>query len=245
MNKLKNGYINNLAVSIIGTLLFSSTCFANNPYKEKKSSEIIVTAADSVVRIHVPVKVKNTKINNKSVYFWYASNHIYSNKGAYSGKLLDGEYRVFGKDGNLITYGNFDKGRKTGTWKYWDNAGTLIKLEPWKKGQLDGWKCEYNAIGKLSTKSRYNDGLKHGKETVYLTDTVLINKYKNGELVPPKVKAKKVKKEKVEPKTEKPKKIKKKADKTTKKDTTPKKKVKKEKKEPKKKKLQPNTTKKK
>lgn len=193
MDKQKNGYLNKYALVLFALLCISLNSIAKDFYEQKKTTEIIVTAADSIVRINISTKNKDFKADINTSYYWYSSNKIYCNKGGYSGKLLNGDYRVFGKNGELLSSGKFNKGRKDGKWKYWNENGQLIKLEPWCKGEMNGFVYEYYPTGKPSKKTHYCHGLKNGKEQVYTLDTVLVNKYKKGKLLIPKTKNEKKK----------------------------------------------------
>ena len=81
-------------------------------------------------------------------------------KGKMIGDKTEGEWKYWDADGNLLTIGNYNKGKwngtwtdynkskkpnsqriyedekKTGTWKYWDENGLVIKEETYNKDNL-------------------------------------------------------------------------------------------------------------
>ena len=84
--------------------------------KEEKISHrpIVITSADSIVYANALMEVPkrhNTDIAKN--YYWYASNKISTNKGGYSGKLLDGSFEVYDVHGNLLKQGFFCERAKT------------------------------------------------------------------------------------------------------------------------------------
>ena len=109
-------------------------------------------------------------------YFWYTEfSKIKSTKGGSAGKLLDGNYKFFDENGNLIVDGNYSKGLKNGESKKWDKQGEITEItrydngksiylkyhpkgyEGWVEqiGQIlkDGWiKNSYSKYGKLVSK---------------------------------------------------------------------------------------------
>jgi len=60
----------------------------------------------------------------------------------------EGEYITYYENGNIKEKGNYEKGFKTGRWKYYSETGKLKKEEGWKKGKLEKTK-EYDEQGKL------------------------------------------------------------------------------------------------
>jgi hypothetical protein len=187
MDKQKNGFINKIMLATFFAGIFCNV-FGTNFYEDKKEMEIVVTSIDSILKVHISTENKQIKTKVNNIYYWYAANHVFNNQGGYSGKLLIGEYRVFGKKGELLTFGNFKNGLKHGDWKYWNYNGQILKQESWRKGELNGTICEYTPEGKLYKRTSYRHGLKNGKEELFKADTVLVKKYKNGEIQIPKIK---------------------------------------------------------
>ncbi len=123
--------------------------FSQPSATEKKSRQIIVTSPDSVIYAVISTSKKDyKKPDNTKIYFWFSMNEIHSNKGGYSGSLLDGSYEVFNTAGNLIRKGYMNDGLPNNTWNYWNNEGQLIKTEEWNDGIMKEVFI-YNSRGKL------------------------------------------------------------------------------------------------
>ncbi|HAM97190.1 MAG TPA: hypothetical protein DCQ26_01130 [Marinilabiliales bacterium] len=84
-------------------------------------------------------------------YFWYLNRKILSNKGGIGGQLLDGSFTRYNRQDYLMEQGSFKKGLKWGEWKYWDEMGNLIRIEPYKNGLLDGKVTIYEKEGEIKT----------------------------------------------------------------------------------------------
>lgn len=50
--------------------------------------------------------------------------------------VKNGPYTRYFEDGNLECSGYFDNERKTGTWKYYNHAGKLIRTELWAANKI-------------------------------------------------------------------------------------------------------------
>jgi hypothetical protein len=77
-----------------------------------------------------------TSVKSTLFYFWYAANTIHSTQGGFSGTLLDGGYTEYYLNKNLKEQGSFKRGLKNGTWKNWNEDGTLIQTIIWKNGLI-------------------------------------------------------------------------------------------------------------
>lgn len=59
------------------------------------------------------------------------TNYYPSGQLKYTGFLLDGEmhgaWRWYRLDGSLMRAGEFDRGRRTGTWQTFNRAGDVVK----------------------------------------------------------------------------------------------------------------------
>lgn len=190
MAKRKSGFESKAILFAMLMSIFVNT-YAMDYYDDKPEIELVVTTADSVMKIHIPTELKEVKFKTNRLYYWYAANKIHSNIGGASGKVLVGDYKVFGSSGELIAYGKFKNGLKNGEWKYWSSEGKLLRTEDWKKGLLDGKVYTYCANGSKDRIISYDDGKKNGKELIFLEDTIFTNKYKNDVLILPKKKANK------------------------------------------------------
>jgi hypothetical protein len=69
-------------------------------------------------------------------YFWYYAGGIHCTQGGYSGKLLNGSYNEYYLSKNLKQQGVFKKGLKNGSWKSWNEDGSLKENLQWKNGKI-------------------------------------------------------------------------------------------------------------
>lgn len=122
-------------------------------------------------------------------YYWIKNNKVQKNKGGFSGLLLQGICLKYNKEGQLIEKGSFLTGMKNGLWQYWNLEGELVKSLNYTKGLLEGEATHYFADGSVE-KIPYQKGLIHGKKRIMSADTIRIEKYKYGVLIPKKVKSK-------------------------------------------------------
>lgn len=51
--------------------------------------------------------------------------------------IKSGPYTRYFESGNLECSGYYEKGNKTGTWKYYNTQGKLIRTEQWASGKLN------------------------------------------------------------------------------------------------------------
>jgi hypothetical protein len=130
---------------------------------KKTTRTVVITNADSVVRISIPTFSLKPDPENNKIYYWYMPDCIRSNLGGYSGYLLHGEYCVFDKNSSLIEKGAFENGLKTGVWNRWYPQGNLLKKETWKNGFIDGLSFSYNTDGSVLKKVKYRRGVLIGK----------------------------------------------------------------------------------
>ncbi len=116
--------------------------------------------------------------------------------------FYDGSYSEYYRDKIKSAEGNYKKGYKTGTWKYYfatngklkqiekyeyENGisyldgeasfyyenGTLKEKDLYKKNKLDGESITYYSTGTIKDKFMYKNGIKHGKCIFYDTNGVV------------------------------------------------------------------------
>jgi len=130
---------------------------------------IVITKNDSVIKANIFIHDEEIKTYDVLWYFWYNNETIGSNRGGINGKALHGMYQIFNSKSNLLLEGQFDKGLKTGKWKYWYASGELQKSEEWKNGLLHGKQLTYNEKGELVKEEVYSKGnLKTKNEKSFL-----------------------------------------------------------------------------
>lgn len=168
--------------SIFFLILAITSCTLINPLGtvEKYTRQIIVTNGDSLIKARILIDPPDIKLNDELYYFWYYSDIINSNKGGFTGNLLDGPFIVIDGSKNLLTKGNFKNGLKDGEWKIWYPNGILHYSENWKEGSLSGEFKEFAESGELIEKSLYKKNLLDGARIQYYPDTTVTMYYQDG-----------------------------------------------------------------
>jgi len=126
------------------------------------------------------------KINPKSGsnYFWFRSGKIHRTEGEFAGKLLDGDYDLFGPDSELFQKGQYRNGRRKGKWKSWYSNGALASIIIYKKGNQSGRAIFFEKKGKLRLSSKFSHGKKNGREKEFKNGVKsAIRRYNDGDLV--------------------------------------------------------------
>lgn len=184
------------AIYLVLFMVYTFVSYGQRDIKTFKSRKIIITHADSVVEARTLRNNGKVNVSDDKVYYWYQSNRVYSNKGGYSGKLLDGLYKVFNRDGNLVTEGNFKSGLKVGEWKTWYKNGELRIIGSYKDGKREGKFRLYNSKGILRGVKNFKNDKLHGKQLKLKDGKETISRYNKGIEVVKKTKVKKESKDK-------------------------------------------------
>jgi antitoxin component YwqK of YwqJK toxin-antitoxin module len=150
-----------IGLSII--ILFASSgylhLYGQKPNWSPSNREIVVHTPDSTIRAYILIQDSDIPASNQLFYYWYDQEQINKNKGGYAGALLDGSYKVYDWQNNLITQGEFDKGLMVGTWKFWDKNGNLRVIAEYKQGQLHGQMITYDPSGEIIQSRKYRKGV--------------------------------------------------------------------------------------
>jgi antitoxin component YwqK of YwqJK toxin-antitoxin module len=148
------------------------------------SSVSVINKGDSSIRFSLIDPNRRVKSKSKSEYFWFRSGKIRRTEGEFGGKLLNGEYELFGPDSELFQKGQFRKGMKKGTWKSWHPNGALAEIEKYRQGKKSGKVNSFEPGGKLRLSTRYSHGKKSGREKEFKNGIKsALRKYKDGDLV--------------------------------------------------------------
>lgn len=130
----------------------------------------------------IPCSVRNPLTDRN--YYWSRGNQINKTQGGFSGKLLNGDYNVFYENKNLKESGIYKKGLKSGTWKYWNPEGRLTNKTNFKDGFKHGLEATYDSLGNVKEKIMYFYGQYHGERVKFLGDSVDVKYYKHGIVEP-------------------------------------------------------------
>jgi antitoxin component YwqK of YwqJK toxin-antitoxin module len=95
----------------------------------------------------------------------------YNNNGQ-----LNGEKKVFYKEGQVAEVLNYVNGKLDGTSKYYANNGTLVKSYVYVNDQLHGPSKHFDADGNLEVEGRYKNGKKHGMWKYYANGKLIKEK---------------------------------------------------------------------
>lgn len=145
-------------------LLFPILCFCQGwkkYFKEESHREVYVYGDSFYIVANILFEEFYQKTNDEKFYTWYQGGMISSTEGNYFGNLLDEEYTMYTRQGQVILSGSYYAGLKHGNWIYYDEKGNKQKIESYKKGSLNGKVKKYKE-GELRTITSYKDGRKHG-----------------------------------------------------------------------------------
>ena len=104
--------------------------------------------------------------------------------------IYDGIFYQYNEQGKLIEQGSYKTGLKSGEWKSWAEDGHLKNVTNFQNGIPEGDFYKYNEQGKLIEKGWNHEGKLDRELIRYQGDSTLKTKYKDGVIVPPKVKTK-------------------------------------------------------
>jgi len=99
-------------------------------------NKVRLAESDKTILAETAPVNSNPKAKANLFYYWYGANEIHVTQGGFSGKLLNGSYTEFYLNKNLEEQGSFKKGLKNGTWKRWNEDGTLNQVTQWKNGLI-------------------------------------------------------------------------------------------------------------
>lgn len=91
---------------------------------------------DRRIEAHVVHVDKPLKTMDSLTYHWYKDQRLHVTQGGAGDVVLDGPYKEFYPDGQLMTSGTFRQGLKHGEWLDWGPDGKLSRSETWRKGLL-------------------------------------------------------------------------------------------------------------
>lgn len=116
----------------------------------------IINRHDTLYFFYAVRPDKPLKTVSQKWYFWYGRDTVLATEGNYTGRVLDGEYKVFYPQGDLRESGDFWMGLKTGEWRTWFPGGALQSIEHWSAGEKHGLFEQYDANGKAVNSEEYS-----------------------------------------------------------------------------------------
>lgn len=198
---LNKNYVAFYFMLLLYTNMGCNKHFINSSLKKRDDTipqTIYLDTDTSIFRFNV-LSFDDENAKKNYVYTWYKYNIIYRTLGGYDGRLLNGEYTQFYKNGSLKEKGFYRLGCKKGKWRIWYKNGQLKEFSIYKHGLKNGKEVVYDNTGKRSEVSYYRNGLKHGNCYYYNMDTIVKKEYyqkgeiflnsKASESHPPKIKS--------------------------------------------------------
>ena len=167
-------------------LFFFSLLFLLHSCKDQYRLDVKQTLRlsnlDSTVESGFTAANNIKKYDEDKTYYWTDRYKIFQTQGFASDLVLDGEFRIYYRSGQLFEKGNFKNGLKSGLWLLWNENGSLKKKAMWKNWNLNG---ESVSIDQDTTiNSNYKQGLQHGYQKIYVNEIfVQKRKYKKGSLI--------------------------------------------------------------
>jgi hypothetical protein len=116
---------------------------------------IRIIRSDKTIVVQISPVPEKPPVKPTLFYYWYSANTIHSTQGGYSGQLLNGRYTEYDLNKSLKEQGFFKNGLKSGTWKTWNEDGTLNRVSDWKAGvpvsgnSVSFWRKTKRFIGNL------------------------------------------------------------------------------------------------
>lgn len=132
-----------------------------------------------------PIAIKKyIKNSNLIEVFFFSEKGVLQSKGNMIGKQREGTWKYYRKDGKtIITTEFYKKGLLEGQQKIFYKNGKLAKEEYYKAGKLHGKSKKYTVKGVLLEEVNYKNGKLHGTAKYFDLNGRLINsgKYKNNQ----------------------------------------------------------------
>lgn len=102
----------------------------------------------------------NYNANHKrdGLWIYYNSLGFKQYEAYFKDGLLDGSYKQFGEEGQLLAAMNYTADEPQDTARYYFPCGGLRKIVKWEKGEQHGMERTYHANGQLESRGMYNMG---------------------------------------------------------------------------------------
>jgi len=128
-------------------------------YMDNLGRKIVVHTDSTTVRAELQAEGLLILPKIEQTYYWFEKGKINSTQGAYSGKVLHGQYRVYDSESKRpLVSGKLNRGLKTGRWLNWTATGILKQSELYQDGLLNGPMVRYDSLGKPADTLKYKHG---------------------------------------------------------------------------------------
>jgi antitoxin component YwqK of YwqJK toxin-antitoxin module len=132
------------------------------------SNKVTISINDTLVQFFAIQPAKNLKKAQGYMYYWYRDDTILTTMGDYSGRLLNGPYKAFYPEKNLLESGQFKNGEKSGQWKSWYNSGIIRGISNWQHSRRNGAFEIYDSSGTKIESGNYKNDQLDGEVTEFL-----------------------------------------------------------------------------
>ncbi|MBG25674.1 MULTISPECIES: retropepsin-like aspartic protease [Croceibacter] len=121
--------------------LYNDKPSKNSSSVSQGNKEIRINYKNGIEIFNIYLGSEQHKFKEDKEYFWYTEfSKIKSTKGGSGGNLLNGNYKFFDENGNLLIDENYSMGLKDGDSKRWDKKGELTEINKYKEGESVYWK---------------------------------------------------------------------------------------------------------
>jgi hypothetical protein len=173
-------------LSVIGFILLAGgiQCYSQDKLEITALNRITINHGDTISQFYVAKPPAKINFSQEKNYHWYVKDTILITQSASDGKILNGDYKVFYPNKNLLEKGRFKYGLKTGTWKNWYPNGVLRQTVNWSNGNINGGFEEHDPSGRMIRSGTYKNNLFTGHVYVYLENGSSQKiYYQNGKIV--------------------------------------------------------------
>ena len=133
--KLKN------ALEYIVELYKDKSLNNNSSSVSQGNKEVRINYKNGVEIFNIYLGSEQPNYKEDKEYYWYTEfSKIKSTKGGSGGNLLNGNYKFFDENGNLLINENYSMGLKNGDSKRWDEKGELTEINKYEDGISVYWK---------------------------------------------------------------------------------------------------------
>ncbi|HKG08721.1 MAG TPA: hypothetical protein VKB19_19785 [Pedobacter sp.] len=136
-------------IQMLVALLYLASCKpVELKYMDNPGKNVVMHTDSTTIRAQVQQENLLVLLKMENTYYWFDKGSINKSQGAYAGKVLHGQFRIYSRETKRpLQSGRFNRGLKTGRWLNWNNSGMLRQSELYKDGHLNGPLLKYDSLG--------------------------------------------------------------------------------------------------
>ncbi len=139
---------------------------------------------DTIYQFYAVKPQIKIKYHQEKNYYWYVKDTILITQSGLDGRILNGTFKIFYPDKNIMEEGQFKYGLKTGLWKSWYPNGVLRLTVNWLSGTINGDFEEFDPSGRKIRSGSYKNNFFTGHVFIYLQNGSSQKiYYQNGKIV--------------------------------------------------------------